>query len=222
MNFSATNLDEIGAPGTGLRTAIEQGSLNYYLQADPRGLRRDLTSFKQRNGFNDPGAVIGNASFANSGDLGFGRNTNCTKRPASYGRLDVACYVTNYGDITTPDQQDADNAHANTGPVATEYSRVENPASDPLEFPDDNRTVKFYVFKEASPSPITAGQGNGRAISANLARRHWRAPRAAALRRLSQRRLRAGTRRPERPGLARAPRLLAARRCLHGVALPTV
>jgi hypothetical protein len=172
LNFSATNLDEVGALGTGLRTAIEQGSQNYYSQADPRGLRQDFTSFKQENGFNDPGAVIVNAAFANSGDLGFGRNMNCTKRTnPDDGKLDVACYVTNYGDITTPDQQDADNANTNTGPIATvamEYSRVENPPADPIEFPDDNRTVKFYVYKEAVPSPVNAGQGNGRAISANL------------------------------------------------------
>jgi hypothetical protein len=171
LNFSATNLDEIGTPGTGLRTAVEQGSVNYYNQADPRGLRQDLTSFKQKNGFNDPGAVIVNATFANSGDLGFGRNMNCTKRTADDGGQDVACYVTNYGDITTPDQQDADNAHTNTGPIATvamEYSRVENPSTDPLEFPDNNRIVKFYVYKEALPSPVNTGQGNGRAISADL------------------------------------------------------
>jgi hypothetical protein len=174
LNFSATNLDEIGAPGTGARTAVEQGSLNYYAQADPRGLRLDLNSFKQKNGFNDPGAVIVNATYANSGDLGFGRNMNCTKRiNPDDGGLDVACYVTNYGDITTPDQQDANNANSNTGPVATvgmEYTRVENPLANAIEFPDNNRTVKFYVYKEALPStdPAHPGQGNGRALSANL------------------------------------------------------
>jgi hypothetical protein len=171
LNFYSSNLDEVGAPGSGTRTAFEQGSLNYYAAADPRGLRRDLTSFKQVNGFNDPGAVIVNATFANSGDLGFGRNMNCTKKLADDGATDVACYVTNYGSINTPDQQDANDANNNNTPIATvamEYSRVENAPGDPILFPDDNRTVKFYVYKVAEPSAVNPGQPNGRVISANL------------------------------------------------------
>ena len=60
--------------------------------------------------------------------------------------FDYACYVSNYGDITTDDALDAQNARTNSGLVATvamEFSKVA--AADPV----DERHVKFYVYNNA-------------------------------------------------------------------------
>jgi hypothetical protein len=177
LDEQATDLDEL-ANGSALKTAIQGASDAYYGLIDPRGQRRDLIDFKSRNRFGQPldaanGELETSAVYANSGDLGFGRHMNCRRNRADDGQLDIACYVTNYGDLNTPDLQDAtnaaaQNAAAEVATVAMEYSRVENPPAEALEFPDNTRTVKFYVYKKAVLSPTHAGQGNGRDISANL------------------------------------------------------
>ncbi len=173
LSFRATNLTELNPANPGdnnLITAIHDASNAYYNQVDPRQLRRDLTDFLSRNGFPSPSETI--AYYANSGDLGFGREMHCLKRPASDGQNDIACYVTNYGDYTTPDQDDANNAAATNGPIATvamEFTRIENAPGDPNEFaPGAQRSVKFYVYKVAKASTIHIGQGNGIDVSANL------------------------------------------------------
>ena len=155
--FQATNIDEFSAT---IGTEIDNGVKDYYAQADPRSLRNSLNLFKQKNKFGQPlGAneVEYDAQYANSGDLGFGRDMHCRRNAASDGALDYACYVTNYGQppANNPDQQDANDVlDPNKLPDATvsmEYSRVESAPNDPIEFPDNDRAVKFYVYDTKNP-----------------------------------------------------------------------
>jgi hypothetical protein len=163
--FQAVNLSETTTDPT-LVTQLNQATTNYYAQIDPRGKRATLegstNSFRSTNGFD---GTETNAVFANSGDLGFGRDMYCKKRLAGDGQFDVACYVTNYGTISTPDLQDAvdardHNASSRAATVAMEYSRIENPVGATQEFdPGAPRVVKFYVYK---------ADGSGFLLSANL------------------------------------------------------
>ncbi|HEX5706771.1 MAG TPA: carboxypeptidase-like regulatory domain-containing protein [Pyrinomonadaceae bacterium] len=167
-SFEATNLGEL-IPGDptddAIAAALDQASADYYKQIDPRDKRLTLDQFKTVNGFDNPPEV--RASFANGGDLGFGRDMHCKQQLASDNLFDVACYVTNYGNILTDDQTDADDAltaDASAGspspPVATvamEYSRIENPPGDPNgEFTDTERVVKFYVYNSAGTGQLRA------------------------------------------------------------------
>ena len=157
--FSATTINEadLGTPGS-ISQQLDQATTNYYTQADPTNERATLAGFLTKNGFTkppgfqlcagvpctDPDVEI-NAVFANSGDLGFGRDMHC-RRSASGTAFDYACYVTNYGDITTDDALDAANARNNSGVVATvamEFSKVAVADSA------DERHVKFYVYNAA-------------------------------------------------------------------------
>ncbi|SMF56569.1 PKD domain-containing protein [Tistlia consotensis] len=157
LSLQATNIDEFGAA---VAAAIDAGSADYYLQADARGGRASLNLFKQKNHFGDPtgvGEIEVEAQFANSGDLGFGRDMHCRRNAASDGAFDYACYVTNFGQppANNPDQQDANDtvdpaAHPDAT-VAMEFSRVENPPGDPAEFPDNDRAVKFFVYNTNDP-----------------------------------------------------------------------
>jgi mono/diheme cytochrome c family protein len=121
-------------------------------------LREGLDGTKQKNRFgqpqNPPGEVEYSTVYANGGDLGFGREMHCRRNLAADGQSDYACYVTNYDQPPkhVTDQQAAEDAAKgpNAGnpdaTVAMEYSRVENPSGDPIEFPDSNRAVKFYAY----------------------------------------------------------------------------
>ena len=161
LYFQSTNITEYS--GTGIDTAIELGAQRYYNRADPRGLRGSLNLFRSKNKFGQPlGANEReeDAQYANSGDLGFGRDMYCRRNVGSDGQFDIACYVTNYGQppADLPDQTDADNIQNVTpdATVAMEYSRVENPPCDPsdppcVEFPDNERAVKFYVYNTNAP-----------------------------------------------------------------------
>jgi hypothetical protein len=154
--FEATNLSELGPADA---AAMDLATVHYYDQIDPRDKRTTLAQFKTVNGFDTPPDV--RASFANSGDLGFGRDMHCKKQlsPTGDGLFDVACYVTNYGNILTPDQDDADKAHDQLFPVATvamEFSAVENPLADPTEFTDLERVVKFYVYNAAGDALLNS------------------------------------------------------------------
>jgi hypothetical protein len=174
-HFSAANLDELN-PGNSnqnaIKTAIDQATVDYYAQVDPRSKRSTLAKFRQANGFADinnvplPGVV--NTKYANSGDLGFGRDMYCQKQTASDGFSDYACYVSNYGDVTTADQQDAIDAVAGGPPVATvamEYSRIESALGTVNEFDDVNapiRSVKFYVYNSAGDQLLRAANLDGK------------------------------------------------------------
>ncbi|XIA62101.1 hypothetical protein ACFIOY_20755 [Bradyrhizobium sp. TZ2] len=157
--FQSSNIDEFS--GT-VASEIEQGAIDYYLQADPRLLRNTLNLFKQKNKFGQSfgmNEVEYDAQYANSGDLGFGRDMHCRRNASNNppGSFDYACYVTNYGQppANNPDQQDANNVldplKLPDATVAMEFSRVENPQADPVEFPDDDRAVKFYVYNTQNP-----------------------------------------------------------------------
>lgn len=169
-NLGFDDLTSAGPTGNALRDALVTASKNYYTSVDPLNLRDTLDKFKTQNGFgadpNLPAAGETVASYANSGDLGFGRDMHC--RLPSAGN--VACYVTNYGTgynntfpgVGTSDQDDADaagsrstvGASADVATVTMEYSPIENdPAGD--------RVVKFFVYKKGIA-------GYGRSISANL------------------------------------------------------
>lgn len=174
FSFDATNLDELNAGDpnqNAIKTAVDQATADYYAQIDPRAKRATLTDFRKTNGFIDnagnPLAGVVNAKYANSGDLGFGRDMYCKKQAASDGQTDYACYVSNYGDVTTADQQDAIDAAAGGTPIATvamEYSRVESPNGTANEFDDVTapiRTVKFYVYNGAG-NPLRAANLDGK------------------------------------------------------------
>lgn len=159
-SFEATNLDELDPndpSDVALAAALDQATTNYYAQIDPRGKRLTLSDFKSTNGF--PTGEI-NVRFANSGDLGFGRDMHCTQKAnPNIGGFDVACYVTNYGDITTPDTDDAIAAVAGVSPVATvamEYSQIESAPGNQTEFDDPSRVVKFYVYNAAGTQLLKA------------------------------------------------------------------
>ncbi len=135
----------------------------YYKAIDPdnRRLKLDdtdndgtVTGFRQTNGFD--GTTV-NVFFANSGDLGFGRDMNCVKK-GSNPDPDIACYVSNYGDILSVDRDDVDAIKAIkptidpptptnstsklVATVAMEYSKIDG-ASDPT------KVVKFYAYNAA-------------------------------------------------------------------------
>lgn len=160
LTFEASNIKELTASDPTVATAIEQGAADYYTQVDPRGFRANFNGFISKNHFGQPQTATDvefDAQYANSGDLGFGRDMHCRKNLAADGKFDVACYVTNYGQppANIADQTDADNAFTHTNPdatVAMEFSRVENATGVNPEFPDDERAVKFYVFNAQIPT----------------------------------------------------------------------
>jgi len=146
-SFEASNLFELNTSNPALAAQLDTATANYYTQIDPRGKRLTLNAFKTTNGFGGSSEV--RAVFANGGDLGFGRDMHCNKQTASDGGTDIACYVSNYGSIVTPDTDDAALAAAAGAPVATvamEYSRIESAPTSSIEFDDPERVVKFYVY----------------------------------------------------------------------------
>ena len=155
ITFQAVNLTDLAASDPALAQQFDQATADYYKRVDPRNKRLTLAGFKSTNGF--PTGEIA-AAYANSGDLGFGREMHCTKQTASDGQQDVACYVTNYGSILTDDTQDAiDAANALVNPtlaapvatVAMEWSRIESDPGNAVEFDDPQRVVKFYVYNSS-------------------------------------------------------------------------
>jgi len=164
-NLGFNDLTAAGPTGNALIDAIAGASKDYYANVDPNTDRDTFAKFKSKHGFGvNPETV---AQYANSGDLGFGRDMHCLKDAVTGN---IACYVTNYGTGYsnvppgggTSDQDDADAAGlrstvGNSSEVATvamEYAPIEgDPAGD--------KVVKFFVYKK--------GLANyGRSISANL------------------------------------------------------
>lgn len=137
------------------KTGPWEASANaYYKRIDPHNFRGTLAGFRSRNGF-PAGEVV--AAYANSADLGFGREMHCRRAPvAGLLGFDVSCYVTNYGNKDTDDVDDfkqalnAKQTGVPTGAIATvgmEFSRVENAAdSSGNTFESNTRVVKFYVW----------------------------------------------------------------------------
>jgi K319L-like, PKD domain len=170
-SFSAQNLTELDVSNPANAGTVRTAAQAYYDTVDPQHRRLDLADFKTANGFGTGTGTEAQAYYANSGDLGFGRDMHCHKNA-----LDVACYVTNYGNRFTDDVQDYKDAVDDNTPIATvgmEYSRVENPTGTGFQQTSsggDLRIVKFYVFGHAVPStdPAHSGQGDGRVVSADL------------------------------------------------------
>jgi hypothetical protein len=153
----ASNLTELDIGNPALATQIRAAGLAYYARIDQHSDRETLAEFKTKNEF--PNADEVKLVYANSGDLGFGRDMHCRKLTGTGNNNEYACYVTNYGDRFTDDEADYEDALQNIAPIATvgmEFSRLE----DSNGVPFGNPIVKFYVFKEAL--------GNARDISANL------------------------------------------------------
>jgi hypothetical protein len=171
--------------GNVLRDALVTASRNYYATLDPGNAVISFEKFKNIYGFSQnpatPAATEIVASYANSGDLGFGRDMHCLKKANG----DVACYVTNYGtgyaNITpgggagggTDDQDDANaagqrvtvGASAEVATVAMEYSDLPGAPG--------SKVVKFYVYKKAlttaaAVTPTNPAGAYARSISANL------------------------------------------------------
>jgi hypothetical protein len=182
FSFAATTINEadIPTPGT-ISHDLDVATQNYYTHIDPAvaghpsGQRQTFTDFRNKNGFTSPpgfhlcGAVPCedpdteiNTAYANSGDLGFGRDMHCRRISTASG-FDYACYVTNYGNVAlnSDDQQDANDAFNNNVPFATvamEYSRI-NDDTDAIT----DRHVKFYVYNAAGVRVNNADlDGHGR------------------------------------------------------------
>lgn len=178
-NLGFDDLTAAAATGVALRDAIVTAAKNYYSQVDPDNDRDTFDKFKTKNGFdqnpNNTVTVSGGAGefvaqYANSGDLGFGRDMHCLRKANG----DVAAYVTNYGDGYTniypgggtDDQNDANAAgqratvgnSAEVATVAMEYSPIEHDTVG-------NRVVKFFVYKK---NLVVNGLSYSRSISANL------------------------------------------------------
>ena len=166
LSFQASNITELAPTNPNVVTSIENGAKDYYKQADPRDLRASFNLFKTKNRFGQPvdankGEVETSAQYANSGDLGFGRDMHCRKNfNPDDNKFDYACYVTNFGQPPkfSPDQQDANETSDITkadATVAMEFSRVENSTGIAPEFPDNDRAVKFYVYNTSKPDDTT-------------------------------------------------------------------
>jgi len=143
FNFNAApDLNFLSAADAG---AADTASTNYYKTIDPLNRRTTLAAFKSVNGFGS--GTEEHALYANSGDLGFGRDMHCHRNGS-----DIACYVTNYGNRFTDDVQDFKDAVDDNGAIATvgmEYSQVENPTGGGFQTKLGGavlRIVKFYVF----------------------------------------------------------------------------
>ncbi len=172
--------------GNALRDALVTASRTYYTTLDPTNAVISFEKFKDVHGFSQnpstPAASEIVASYANSGDLGFGRDMHCIKK----GNNDVVCYVTNYGNGYTniydpvasggPGTVDTDDANAaasrSTVGASSDVATVAMEYSD-LPGAPGNKVVKFYVYKKAltttdaiTPTNLTGAYA--RSISANL------------------------------------------------------
>ncbi|HEX4954626.1 MAG TPA: carboxypeptidase-like regulatory domain-containing protein [Thermoanaerobaculia bacterium] len=192
-SFFATQVNEINGQ-VDLADPLVQATIAYYGTTDPRGLRKTFDEFKDANGFapaGDPAlkAVYGpvdevRAAYANSVDLGFGRDMHGKRTLADDGQWDIAFYVSNYGFYDTDDEGDFENAVNQVGSelvatVAMEWSRIEdgpaipfnpydpnagadpNDPNDPVSISDNERVIKFYVYNAAG-DPVFAANLDGR------------------------------------------------------------
>lgn len=123
------------------------GSEQYYSTVDPESRRLTLGNWWAVNGF-DPQTGEGGiqATYLNHDDLGFGRNMNCLQRGEQ-----VACYVTNYGDVRqepgSANMAYHDDPSQASATVAMELSPIEREvnADKGLSF-SLHEVVKFFVF----------------------------------------------------------------------------
>jgi hypothetical protein len=179
QSFAAVNLSDTDPAfpadvSQALRNAVLAASAAYRKAIDPRGLRTSFACFKQANGFplkvNEtcapitgftppPVQVDTSAAYANTVDLGFGREMHCVKNGAN-----TACYVSNYDSLVyTGPGQGTDVSKANKAvdglnglvapdaTVAMEFSPIEDFAAqgNPVTISDTQQVVKFFVFNAA-------------------------------------------------------------------------
>ncbi|MDJ0631155.1 MAG: hypothetical protein QNJ44_23065 [Rhodobacter sp.] len=158
FSYPALALDESFPAGASanLQVALAQVTQEYHDTIDPCGCRDTLDLFKDTNNFS-AGAIV--AKYANSADLGFGRNMNCRANnivggdadnvfePLLGETADVVCYVTNYSAVGVADgnrfDDDADyqaiiNEDPSFATVAMEYSAVEDATQCPVPQPGVN------------------------------------------------------------------------------------
>ncbi len=190
--YAAVNLTDIDPnfaadANQTLRDAVAAASLDYRQTIDPRSLRPTLSCFKVANrmplrpgescpqhtgtGFAPQPAILETtAAYANTVDLGFGREMHCVQDGAN-----AACYVSNYdqspytgpgqGPDTTKAQHAVEGLNGTRLPdatVAMEFSQIEDTASNgsPVTLTDPDRVVKFYVFNQAG-NPVDAADLDG-------------------------------------------------------------
>ncbi len=159
LTLNAANLTELDLTNANLADQMRAAGEAYYARIDQHSDRESLAEFKLKNGF--PNADEKKLTYANSGDLGFGRDMHCRKLTGTGNNNEYACYVTNFGSRFTDDGQDYLDALSNTLPGATvgmEFSRLEDANGTPIA--NSQPIVKFYVFKGVD--------GSQRAISADL------------------------------------------------------
>lgn len=185
VNLSDTDPAFAADANQTLRDAISAASAAYRVAIDPRGLRTSLVCFKVANGFPlktgescppvagftpPPVQAETKAVYANTIDLGFGREMHCAKNGAS-----VACYVSNYDSLVyTGPGQGTDVSKANKAvdglngliapdaTVAMEFSQIEDfaAAGSTVTTSDPDRVVKFFVFNAAG-NPADAANLDG-------------------------------------------------------------
>ena len=161
--FSFFAYDLSGNPGTYADDLLE-ASQDYYATVDPLVNRRDtFGQFKSIWGFDGTEA---NARYANSADLGFGRDMHCTSSDIDNdGTDEVACYVSNYGFREDDDQDNANWAGSQdetryVATVAMEYAPVESPGTEASPTFTGGDIVKFFVYgRDADPSVDSDGDG---------------------------------------------------------------
>ena len=139
---------------------------DYYARVDPLVGRRDtFGQFKALWGFDGTEA---NARYANSADLGFGRDMHCTSADLDGdGDEEVACYVSNYGERRDDDQDNANWASSRdetryVATVAMEWAPIEIAGSEANPTFDTavGDVVKFFVYGP-DPDDGVDGDGNG-------------------------------------------------------------
>ena len=149
-------------------------SQDYYAQVDPLGRRTTFGDFKQLWGFDETAT---NARYANSADLGFGRDMHCVTRDLTEdGSDEVACFVSNYGFREDDDQDNANWASQRleeqyVATVAMEYAPIENPGTEAA--PSFNaavgHVVKFFVYgRDPEPAGIPDHDAGQLVIAADL------------------------------------------------------
>lgn len=143
---------------------LEAASVDYYEQVDPLADRRDtFGGFKAVWGFDGSEP---NARYANSADLGFGRDMHCTSADIDgNGDAEVACYVSNYGFRQDDDQDNANWASQQleeryVATVAMEHAPIEVPGSEASPVFSGGDVVKFFVYGR-DPDPATDTDGDG-------------------------------------------------------------
>jgi hypothetical protein len=153
---------------------FDTATKTYYQQIDPSSTKDTLAKFITANAMGGANEI--KVAYANTGDLGFGREMHCVNTPLfgpNPNRLknpnplkkqigsaptgsNIACYVSNFGTIDTLDSQDASLASAHLQGLNSN-----NPiATVAMEYNSFIGFVTFYVY-DGSGSRITSADLDG-------------------------------------------------------------